>query len=330
VLATNLIEPFEWGDGAAKECIQSMDADTPKWRVKDAMVVDDVWRRQMESGRQILVGLADTDRPACGAPDAASKASDECRSVALQRAIDAERKLSSDQFAVNLKCGDEDVAHPASASCREALERLQANAAPPAPPSDILSRSNPMVAMPKLDLTPELPEIAPVGGRIGTFTITFSGMSVMDSSRRVRFLAVIPLWKKEAFFFRREIVDVTFGADVSAATLQRSWFPWPDGRAVLDIEEPDTIAINRQVALQGYGGELDELSRDEPLSLRLNRGILEQLHSMLESYRPVAVRSSRALLRSRFENEEVRVRFVSRAQQQESMQRLFPISSGAQ
>ena len=149
--------------------------------------------------------------------------------------------------------------------------------------------------------------------------------AIVGSERRVRLLWIIPLWTKEAFYFRREIAQVTFGSHIGNHALKRARIPWVGPSLVVRVGEPAVLSIDRRIAAQGRAGDLRELERGgRSLATEANEGILEALRAAVQSYDAAARAMSRAIIRERYETDDLDLEFIS--ERTDPYARVFPTS----
>lgn len=309
ILSTSLVDSYEWGDNAAKECLKH-DSGSIELQVKDALIADEYWDTHLSHGQLVFADLADLGKLDCAestqSKEGGAKETHNCTSDKLRQMLETQRALPLAARRLITWCQGESSDAPQSAACKAAKQRVDGVIESQ---SDMeLSALHEQMASSDESTEREIVR-TPMGGYSSAIMLTLSLNAVVDRERRVKFLHIIPLWKKEAFLFRREVAEVTYGSFVSTADLKSSWSPIGRSRLVLSIERPRVLSVGRKITAQGYAGDLNELSKDEPVSMRINNGLRQALDRSLQGYTSRAISLSESVLRRRFGSGKIEVEF---------------------
>lgn len=324
ILTVNTVQATDWGKESAKQCLGRFEGDRNEAMLKDALVTDGVWEVHVRNGVESFVAASRRVFNCEPPEDGADKP--KCGYDVLVAKRDTLFALDVPQFRLASRCQGEETAPRHSASCDAARaetgdERsLSAELRSNDHVTSVLSRDRLALA----DQQPlEAFGFGFSGGYEGTVVLTMSAMAIMGSERRVRLLWIIPLWKKEAFYFRREIAQVTFGSHIGNHAIQRARLPWSGASLILRVGEPAVLSINRRIAAQGKAGDLRELEKNgRSLASEANEGILEALRSAVQSYDAAARAMSRAIIRERYENSDIDLQFIP--ERNDPYDRIFP------
>lgn len=312
VLSVNVVNATDWPKDASKQCLRRFDGDSPTALVKDALVTDALWETHSKGGAVLLVEASRRVLPECEAGKA-------CDFETLQKKRAALFALNEIEFREHSRCAGETEPKSSSAACEAAREQMRVakssldnmepmfekgvHAAALYADAGEASKSGPLGVLPVLGLEGG-------GGYEGTIVLTMSSLAVMGAEKRVRLAWVIPLWKNEAFYFRRELAEVTFGTYVGRDALRKSRIPFVRPRLVLEVSDPSAVSINRRVVAQGISGKVDLLENGgRSLSAEANDGILQSLRQAIRSYAPAAEEISRRIIRDRYETDDLAVQF---------------------
>lgn len=330
ILSINTVHADDKGKNAAEQCLARFEGELTPTLVKDALVTDGVWELHVRNGVNGLVSAARRTDAECVPTD--SKTPD--RKLCVYEILAQRRTelFARDEapFQEMTRCAGEEKLRQPSVACVAARAR---NATPGA-----------LVAPPYARVQPHIAELrsaeaanalvagnAPLsafgldgsGGYEGTIVLTMSANASIGSQRRVKLLGFIPLWRKEAFYFRREIAEVTFGAQIGDHAMQKARMPFFGPKLVLRVSEPVLVSLDRRVAAQGRSGDLTELERNgRSLSSEANEGILDALRDAVKSYESAARAMSRTIIRDRYESDDVAVEFNQ--QGNDAYLRIFP------
>jgi hypothetical protein len=307
LLSINTIQATDWGRDAAVQCLKRFEGDSVRAMVKDALVTDRLWELHMQNGAEAFVAASRRVLPECAEGTV-------CARQALEKRMQDLFALQEPQLQLATRCfGEPEPAE--SAACEAArLRALGGGARADLPKGEHAELLLEAEGLAPADIAERRPvrvfNVDDTSGYEGTVVLTMSALATMGSERRVRLLWVIPLWMKEAFYFRREIAEITFGTHIGEHSLRKSRLPFFGPKLVLSVADADVISINRRVAAQGYSGDLSELEKaGRSLSSEANAGILEALRTAVAGYADTARALSRTILRDRYESDEVSVEF---------------------
>jgi hypothetical protein len=328
LLTANTVNATDWGKDSAGKCLGRFSGDRDESMIKDALVTDAVWEVHMRNGVDALVAASRRlfkCEPAKGKDAKAAP----CPYDVLAAKRDKLFALDTQAFQLATRCGGEEQLQRHSAACAasNALSgegRALAMQSADEDVASVLRTGERLVAG-----TGQLP-LSAFGftngdGYEGTLVLTLSAMAIVGSERRVRLLWIIPLWTKEAFYFRREIAQVTFGSHIGNHALKRARIPWVGPSLALQVAEPAVLSIDRRIAAQGRSGDLHELEKGgRSLATEANEGILEALRAAVQSYDSAARAMSRAIIRERYETDDLDLQFIS--ERTDPYARVFPTS----
>jgi hypothetical protein len=329
MLTVNTVNASDWGEDSARQCLSRFEGDLNSSMIKDALVTDGVWEVHVRNGAQVFVEASRRLFGECEPGSSGEKTpASPCPYDALLAKRDKLLSLDIAQFKLASRCFGEENNTQHSAACTAA----QAGADNGRSLSAELRANEHVASVLSSDeqLTPQSDQrplaafgLDNAGGYEGTVVLTMSAMAIIGSERRVRLLWVIPLWTKDAFYFRREIAQVTFGSHIGNRALRRTRMPWFGPKLVLTVGDPMVLSIDRRVAAQGRSGDLRELEKPgRSLSTEANDGILGALRTSVQSYDTAARAMSRTIIRDRYESDDVDVEFTS--ERNDGYARVFP------